>query len=91
MELVVIKQGSPEWEFMWDWLTNHPINAGLEEPQVAENKGEAWQYMGSFKNKDKVISEFRHRCHPLTGNIYKANIEHQNFNNDSIQNTAKIR
>ena len=92
MELVAIKIGSPEWDFMWNWLASHPVNEGLEEPQVAENNGEAWQYMGSFKNKDKVIHEFRHRMHPVTGNPYKASVEaSENFTQDCIENSAKIK
>ena len=92
MELVAIKIGSPEWEFMWNWLASHPVNEGLEEPQVAENNGEAWQYMGSFKNKDKVIHEFRHRLHPVTGTVYKATVQASpDFTDDQIENSAKIK
>ena len=68
MEIIIIKRESPEWETMWNWLANHPINSGLEEPSVAVNdqNGEAWQYMGSFRQGNRVISEFRHRMHPVT-------------------------
>jgi hypothetical protein len=64
MEYIIVKQESPEGEFMWNWLATHPLNEGLEEPMVALNEGEAWQYMGSFKHEDKVVHEFRHRNHP---------------------------
>ena len=68
MELVIVEIGSPEWEYMWNWLTAHPLNSGLEEPSVASHpeSGEAWQYMGSFRQGDRVIHEFRHRMHPVT-------------------------
>jgi hypothetical protein len=92
MELVVIKQDSQEWEYMWNWLANHPINQGLEEPKVAENNGEAWQYMGSYKNKQAVIHEFRHRLHPVTNGVYKASLQaSSNFTEDQIENSAKIK
>ena len=91
MELVLIKQDSPEWEYMWGWLASHPVNQGLDEPKVAENEGEAWQYMGSYKNKNAVISEFRHRNHPVTGGLYKASVEHPFFDENSIDKSAKIR
>jgi len=68
MELVIIEIGSPEWEYMWNWLSEHPINSGLEEPSIAKHpvSGEAWQYMGSFKQGERVIHELRHREHPIT-------------------------
>lgn len=92
MELVLIKQDSPEWEYMWGWLASHPVNQGLDEPQVAENEGEAWQYMGSYKNKNAVIHEFRHRNHPVTGGLYKASVgASENFTEDQIEKSAKIK
>ena len=68
MELVIIEIGSPEWEYMWNWLSEHPINSGLEEPSIAKHpvSGEAWQYMGTFKQGERVIHELRHREHPIT-------------------------
>lgn len=63
MEYIIIKQDSPEGEYMWNWLANHPLNIDLPEPMVALNQGEAWQYMGSFKHNNKTIHEFRHRNH----------------------------
>lgn len=64
MEFIIIKQDSPEGDYMWNWLATHPLNVDLPDPMVAANKGEAWQYMGSFKHEDKVVHEFRHRNHP---------------------------
>lgn len=64
MEMVLIKQDSQEWERMWDMVANHPINEGIEHPSVALINGEAWQYMGSFKQDNRIIHEFRHREHP---------------------------
>ena len=69
MKMLLIKRESPEWDYMWEWLANHPLNEGLAEPTVAfdADSGEAWQYMGSwFDGKDysSTIHQFRHRCHP---------------------------
>jgi hypothetical protein len=48
--------------------------------------------MGSFKNKDKVIHEFRHRLHPVTGTVYKATVQASpDFTDDQIENSAKIK
>ena len=92
MELVLIKQDSPEWEYMWGFLDSHPINEGIEEPRVALNEGEAWQYMGSFKQEDKVIHEFRHRYHPTTLNRYNLKFKaSENFTNEQIEKTLKIK
>lgn len=70
MKLVLIKQDSAEWNYMWDLVRNHPINESIEEPTIALNNGEAWQYMGSYRQDDKVIHTFRHRNHPKTNRRY---------------------
>lgn len=85
MEYIIIKQNSPEGEFMWNWLASHPLNEGLEQPMVAMNQGEAWQYMGSFKHADKVVSEFRHRNHPKINGSTVINVSHETFNVDCIE------
>ena len=69
MEFVIIEIGSPEWDYMWNWLASHPLNEGLEQPDVALYEGEAWQYMGRFKQGNKVIHSFRHRFHPVTNKV----------------------
>lgn len=74
MELILIEPSSPEWDFMWNWLASHPINKGLEDPTTAMNDGEAWQYMGSFKQADRVIHTFRHRNHPATSTVQTLNL-----------------
>ena len=63
MELILIKQDSAEWNYMWDKLASHPINEGIEDPSLAINEGEGWQYMGSLKQNERVIHQFRHRKH----------------------------
>ena len=92
MELVAIKIGSPEWEFMWNWLASHPINEGLEEPQVAENNGEAWQYMSSYLQSGKILHEFRHRNHPTTNKLEIIVLHGSNaFNEEQIGLRKKVR
>ena len=66
MDLILIEPNSPEWDFMWKWLEDHPINKDITEPTLAVNNGEAWQYMGSFMQGERVIHQFRHRNHPVT-------------------------
>jgi hypothetical protein len=91
MELVIFKSESEPFNFMWEWLQNHPINEGLSEPKVAENQGQAWEYMGTFVNGEKAISDFRHRCHPATNDLYKVSVEHPSFNKEDIDLSKKIK
>lgn len=67
MEMILIKRESQEWNNMWDRLATHPINEGYEEPSLVIHEGEAWQYMGSYKQDTRVVHEFRHRNHPKFG------------------------
>jgi hypothetical protein len=91
MELVLIKQDSPEWEFMWNWLESHPLNKGLENPSLATNGTESWQYMGSLQNKKVVIHQFRHRNHPVTQSIQSVSVNSSEaFTTDQIHRESKI-
>lgn len=74
MELVLIKPQSPEWDWMWNWLSQHPINENITEPSVATNENESWQYMGTFKQANKYVHCLRHRKHPLTQNVVELNV-----------------
>jgi hypothetical protein len=92
MEFVILKRDSQEWINLWDRLSNHPINNGIEEPNVALNNGESWEYMGTYKNGDKLISEFRHRIHPAYDNIQRVVFEHDDdFDMDCIELSKKIK
>lgn len=91
MELVLIKQDSPEWEFMWNWLESHPLNKGLENPSLALNGTEGWMYMGTLKNKDKYIHQLRHRNHPVTQSIQTVSVNSSEaFTTDQIHRESKI-
>ena len=90
MELVLIKIDSTEWNVMWDWVAAHPINQGLDNPSVALNEGEAWQYTGSFKQDDKIISSFRHKFHPLTNRIETLSFANPNCSPAAIEKAYKL-
>jgi hypothetical protein len=94
MEMVLIKIGSDEWNYMWNWLKAHPLNSDQEDPYTAmhpETK-ECWQYMGSYKNGNRVIHDFRHRNHPLTNKMEKLSLNASNeFNDDNIEKTLKMK
>jgi len=76
MEYVLIKIDSDTWNHIWDWLAAHPVNEGLAEPSLAINEDQAWQYTGSYKSGDKIISSFRHLNHPITNMIYNVSYVH---------------
>lgn len=92
MDLVIVEQGSPEWDEMWNKLNNHPINEGMEEPKTALNNGEVWQYMGSFKQGDKVIHSFRHRQHPRDNQRKDVNFHASDkFTSEQISKVIKVK
>jgi hypothetical protein len=93
MEYIIFKEGSDDWNFIWDWLDKHPINEGLEKPKVAlnENDFSCWMYMGTFKKDDIVISDFKHRNHPITNSYQKLTLQHILLNEDSIDLSKKIK
>ena len=79
MEMIIFKEGSNSYNLMWDWIKNHPINAGIENPEIAYNDGDTWQHMGSFRQGDRTISEFRHRKHPSTDDRVNLKFSHPNI------------
>lgn len=88
MEFVALKIDSPEWEYMWDWVANHPINKGIENPSLALNTdvNEGWQYMGSRRQNKIVIHELRHRCHPYSQKREDLKLRaSENMNDNDIQ------
>lgn len=91
MELVLIEPNSHEWNYMWEWLASHPINEGIIEPTAALNDGEAWQYMGSYKQDDRVIHSFRHRNHPRINERKDLNVQASDkFTTDQIHRKFKL-
>jgi hypothetical protein len=48
--------------------------------------------MGSFKQDNKVIHEFRHRSHPVTNNVYKVTFyASDEFTTEQIEKTLKVK
>lgn len=93
MDVVLIKENSPEWDRMWDWVASHPINEGLEEPSLSLNSAnnEYWQYLGSFRNNGIIIHEFRHASHPLTNSIEYLKKRADNVTDEDIARVLSIK
>lgn len=91
MKLILLKPNSNEWNFAWDWVANHPLNEGIEDPSTALNEGNGWMYMGSYWNgSDKLISTFKHNLHPKTNNRQTLSIEHKEFNTESFDKILNV-
>lgn len=91
MELILIEINSPEWDFMWKWLENHPLNQGIENPSQATNENESWQYMGSFKQGERVLHQFRHRNHPVTNKVESVSVNaSKELTPDQIKKNFKL-
>jgi hypothetical protein len=92
MEMVLIKQDSQEWNNMWDMVASHPLNVDYDNPSVLLHNGEAWQYMGSFKQDNRIIHEFRHRFHPrFQRSEYLTFRASDNITDDDIEKTLPIK
>lgn len=91
MDFILIKPDTKEWEYMWNWLAVHPLNEGLEEPTVATYQSESWQYVGSYRDKNRLIHEFRHRIHPVKQErVLLAVKASDDFTEDQIMKSYKI-
>jgi hypothetical protein len=91
MEFILIEQDSNEWNYIWEWLAKHPINEGIDEPSVALNNGESWQYMGSYKQDERVVHSLRHRCQPRTQTRMDLSlVASDGFKPDEIKKSYKI-
>ena len=89
MKYVLIKTDSKEWDEIWEWLKNHPINKDIDNPTLALNENEVWQYMGTYLHDNNAVSNFRHRIHPITNNIQCISYKHF-LNEKSIDKEFKI-
>ena len=69
MDLILLKLESNELQYIWEYIENHPINEGIEDPTRTLNNGHGWAYMGSFMQGNKVIHQIQHKCHPTTNAI----------------------
>jgi hypothetical protein len=68
-QVLFVQRDTAEWDYMWDRLAKHYVNADQPQPTVCYNAdcGEAWQYMGTIRRAHLLFHEFRHRCHPVGG------------------------
>lgn len=92
MDIVIVERDTPEWDYIWDYIANHPINEDVDEPRVALNQGEQFQYMGSFRQGDKVIHTVRHRSHPKNND--KVNLTFNasdKFTSEQISKVIKVK
>jgi hypothetical protein len=75
-----LKRFSLEYDYMWSELAKLTLNKENEVPQICENNGEGWQYMGSCFIRNNLMHQFRHRCHPKNSERINLNIKaSQNF------------
>jgi hypothetical protein len=77
MEFVLLKIGSPEWNHIWKWLEEHPMNKDYEQPSVVLNDSEAWQYVGTYRKGNEAYSDFRHKKHPLHKDVVIVSVKHE--------------
>jgi hypothetical protein len=64
--LLIVPIESKEWKIMWEKLARHRLNRKIENPHIADNYGDTWQYMESHKSIFGYVHLFRHRLHPKT-------------------------
>mgnify|MGYP006935501896 CR=1 FL=1 len=92
MDIVIVERETAEWIDMWGRLEAHPINEGIENPRLALNAGELWQYMGSYRQGDKVIHSFRHRSHPRDNQRKDINFyASDKFTSEQISKVIKVK
>jgi len=91
MEFIILKINSPTWNSLWDELASHPINDGIADPSTAEHNGNSWEYRGSYKQGKKLLSEFLHRTHPVTNNLYTVVISRELDKDDDIERRTTLR
>ncbi|WP_435277302.1 hypothetical protein ACMAZF_20325 (plasmid) [Psychrobium sp. nBUS_13] len=70
--LFTISSESNEWKYLENELSKIELNKGINQPLVARNYGEVWQYLYSEEARFTVFGKksfnhiFRHRNHPKT-------------------------
>ena len=92
MDIVIVERETPEWQFIWDYIAKHPINEGIIAPELSTNNGQTWEYMGSYRQGNKVIHSMRHRSHPRD-NQRKDITFHasEKFTNEQISKVIKVK
>ncbi len=91
MKLILVKQGSTELKYIWDWISSHPINEGIENPSLAFNNGIVWEYMGTFEDKGKYLHQVRHKSHPITQSVISYSFNSSDtFTSEQIEKSFKL-
>lgn len=90
MDLVLVEIGSPEWDYIWDYVDKHPMNEGIKQASLILTDGQGWEYMGTYMQGDKAVHSVRHKNHPVL-NTLKTLTFHasESFNKEQI--TKKFR
>ncbi|MHB9804708.1 hypothetical protein [Pantoea ananatis] len=71
---LLVKHNSEEWHRMWNKLAEHPFNRSLTAPGQTYHGGEDWEYVETLEPPSSgaegcYLHHFRHRCHPVAGNV----------------------
>ncbi|UYK96266.1 hypothetical protein [Pantoea stewartii] len=71
---LLVKHNSEEWHRMWNRLAEHPFNRSLNAPGQTYHGGEDWEYTETLElpsggTEKRYLHHFRHRCHPVAGNV----------------------
>jgi hypothetical protein len=83
IEFVLIKKDSLEWNHIWSYVEQAPINQGIENPSVAWNNDTGWMYMGSMTDGKSIIHRVIHTCHPYNNGSFELSFNGtDNFKND---------
>jgi len=77
--ILLVKRNSNEWHHMWSKLAKHKSNRELQDPTVADNCGEIWEYMETVETRflwfgKRYIHRFRHRHHPASDSAMSINV-----------------
>ncbi|PWK98571.1 hypothetical protein C7431_103339 [Pantoea allii] len=71
---LLIKHDSEESHCIWNRLAEHKLNRSLTAPGQTYHGGEDWEYTETLElpsggTEKRYFHHFRHRCHPLAGNV----------------------
>ena len=94
IDLVLLKVGSPEFQWMWNEVANHPVNEGIEFPTISFNPeiDACWIYKYSIRRDNEVLHELIHMRHPITEDKYNLIINASpHFNEGDIEKVISVK
>jgi hypothetical protein len=91
VELILLRIGSKEWDYVWSYLAKHPINEGIENPTSALNDGHQWEYCGTFMNGERALHQLRHKNHPKCQCVKTISLEASKDFNTEIDIEKKFK